>query len=34
MAFTGTLSWTLRLARGKYRYGSDPEPLEGRLRIR
>jgi hypothetical protein len=34
IAFTGTTSWTLRLGRGTYRYGSDPEPLEGRLRIR
>jgi plastocyanin len=34
IAFTGTTTWTLRLGRGTYRYGSDPEPLEGRLRIR
>ena len=34
MASTGTATWTLRLKRGTYRYGSDPEPLEGRLRIR
>jgi plastocyanin len=34
MRFRGTATWTLRLARGTYRYGSDPEPLEGRLRIR
>jgi plastocyanin len=34
IAFTGTTTWALRLARGTYRYGSDPEPLEGRLRIR
>jgi plastocyanin len=33
-AFAGTSTWTVRLARGTYRYGSDPEPLEGRLRIR
>jgi hypothetical protein len=33
-AFTGTAAWTLRLARGTYRYGSDPEPLESRLRVR
>jgi plastocyanin len=32
--FSGTAAWTLRLARGTYRYGSDPEPLEGRLRVR
>jgi plastocyanin len=34
IAFTGTAVWTARLKRGTYRYGSDPEPLEGRLRIR
>ena len=34
IAFTGTASWTIRLARGTYRYGSDPEPLESRLRVR
>jgi hypothetical protein len=34
IAFTGTTTWTLRLARGTYRYGSDPEPLESRLRVR
>jgi plastocyanin len=34
LAFTGRSTWTLRLGRGTYRYGSDPEPLEGRLRIR
>jgi Copper binding proteins, plastocyanin/azurin family len=33
-AFTGTTTWTLRLTRGTYRFGSDPEPLEGRLRVR
>jgi hypothetical protein len=31
--FTGRSTWTLRLARGTYRFGSDPEPLEGRLRV-
>jgi Copper binding proteins, plastocyanin/azurin family len=34
IAFRGTASWTVRLARGTYRYGSDPEPLESRLRVR
>ena len=34
MAFTGTSTWMLRLKRGTYRYGSDPEPLEARLRVR
>ncbi len=33
-AFKGTARWTLRLAKGTYRYGSGPEPLEGRLRVR
>ena len=32
--FKGTAKWTVRLARGAYRFGSDPEPLEGRLRVR
>lgn len=30
MAFAGTVTWTLRLARGTYRFGSDPR-LTGRL---
>jgi Copper binding proteins, plastocyanin/azurin family len=34
MRFKGTASWTVRLARSTYRFGSDPEPLEGRLRVR
>jgi hypothetical protein len=34
MRFTGAATWTVRLARGTYRFGSDPEPLEGRLRVR
>jgi hypothetical protein len=34
MRFTGRATWTVRLARGTYRFGSDPEPLEGRLRVR
>jgi hypothetical protein len=29
-AFTGTVTWTVRLARGTYRFGSDPR-LTGRL---
>jgi hypothetical protein len=33
-AFKGTRTWLLRLRRGSYRFGSDPEPLEGRLRVR
>ncbi len=33
-AFKGTATWTVRLGRGAYRFGSDPEPLEGRLRVR
>ena len=33
-AFKGTATWTVRLVRGTYRFGSDPEPLEGRLRVR
>ena len=33
-AFTGRTTWTLRLKRGAYRFGSDPEPLEGRVRVR
>jgi Copper binding proteins, plastocyanin/azurin family len=32
--FIGAATWTVRLARGTYRFGSDPEPLEGRLRVR
>jgi len=32
--FRGTAAWTVRLARGTYRFGSDPEPLEARLRVR
>jgi hypothetical protein len=34
VAFRGTARWTVRLVRGTYRYGSDPKPLEGRLRVR
>jgi hypothetical protein len=32
--FKGTARWTVRLARGTYRFGTDREPLEGRLRVR
>jgi hypothetical protein len=32
--FRGTTAWTVRLTRGLYRFGSDPEPLVGRLRVR
>jgi Copper binding proteins, plastocyanin/azurin family len=34
LRFKGTAAWTVRLARGTYRFGSDPEPFEGRLRVR
>lgn len=34
MRFTGNKSWTVRLARGAYRFGSDPKPLNGTLRVR
>jgi hypothetical protein len=34
VSFKGTTRWSVRLAKGTYRYGSDPEPLEGRLRVR
>jgi hypothetical protein len=33
MQFTGTKAWTVRLARGAYRFGSDPK-LTGTLRVR
>jgi hypothetical protein len=33
-AFRGTAHWTVRLVRGTYRFGSGPEPLDGRLRVR
>ena len=32
--FRGTATWTARLTRGTYRFGSDPEPLQGRIRVR
>ena len=34
MRFTGSKSWTVRLVRGTYRFGSDPKPLTGTLRVR
>jgi hypothetical protein len=34
LRFMGTATWTVRLSRGTYRFGSDPEPLEGRLKVR
>jgi hypothetical protein len=34
LRFKGSAAWTVRLARGTYRFGSDPEPLQGRLRVR
>ena len=34
MRFTGRKSWTVTLARGKYRFGSDPGPLRGTLSVR
>jgi hypothetical protein len=33
-AFTGSVSWRVRLAKGLYRYGSDARKLPGRLRVR
>jgi plastocyanin len=32
-AFTGSVTWRVRLARGLYRYGSDAKRLPGRLRV-
>jgi len=32
--FTGGKAWTVKLARGKYRFGSDPRPLTGSLSVR
>ena len=34
VAFRGTARWTVHLVRGTYRFGSNPEPLDGRLRVR
>jgi hypothetical protein len=34
LRFTGSRSWTVTLARGAYRFGSDPKPLTGTLRVR
>jgi hypothetical protein len=33
VAFTGSVTWRLRLASGLYRYGSDAKRLPGRLRV-
>ena len=33
-AFTGSVTWRVRLARGTYRFGSDARRLPGRLRVR
>ena len=32
--FTGGKLWTVKLARGAYRFGSDPKPLKSTLRVR
>ena len=34
MKFRGSTSWSLRLAAGRYRYGTDGRPLTGRLRVK
>ena len=34
LRFTGRKMWTVQLARGRYRFGSDPKRLEGTLRVR
>jgi Copper binding proteins, plastocyanin/azurin family len=34
LRFTGRKTWTVRLVRGSYRFGSDPKRLEGTLRVR
>jgi hypothetical protein len=34
MKFRGSASWTLRLARGTYRYGTDGRPLTRKLRVK
>lgn len=34
MRFRGSTTWRVRLARGTYRYGSDPTGLRKRLRVR
>jgi hypothetical protein len=31
--FVGSANWSLRLAAGTYRYGSDPGKLKGRLLV-
>jgi hypothetical protein len=34
LRFTGRKTWTVRLVRGSYRFGTDPKPLRGTLRVR
>jgi hypothetical protein len=34
LRFTGRKTWTVQLVRGSYRFGSDPKPLRGTLRVR
>jgi hypothetical protein len=34
MKFRGSTSWSLRLAAGTYRYGTDGRPLTGKLRVK
>ncbi|HEY3050388.1 MAG TPA: plastocyanin/azurin family copper-binding protein [Gaiellaceae bacterium] len=34
LGFTGRKTWTVQLVRGSYRFGSDPKPLRGTLRVR
>jgi plastocyanin len=34
LRFTGRKTWTVQLVRGSYRFGTDPKPLRGTLRVR
>jgi Copper binding proteins, plastocyanin/azurin family len=34
MRFIGTKTWAVKLVRGRYRFGTDPRPLTGRLAVR
>jgi len=34
MKFRGSTSWSLRLAAGTYRYGTDGRPLTRKLRVK
>ena len=34
LKFRGSTSWALRLAAGRYRYGTDGRPLTGKLRVK